>query len=86
MVHDKPHNKSFVLALHVFALSLFVILAVVKTIPFTAIIAMLILVVRAFKGILYPAPHVTAKVIGLTELAIGIAYVLTVSVDYWLLL
>jgi hypothetical protein len=86
MVHGKPHNKSFALGLHIFALCLFGILAVVKAISFTAIIAMLILVIRAFKGILHPAPHVTAKVIGLTELAIGIVYILTVSVGYWLLL
>jgi hypothetical protein len=86
MVHDKPHNKSFALALHIFALCLFVLLVVVKVIPFTVIIAMSILVVRAFKGMLHPAPHVTAKVIGLTELAIGIVYILTVSVGYWLLL
>jgi hypothetical protein len=86
MVHSKPHNKSFALTLHIFALCLFGILAGVKAIPFTVIIAMLILVVRAFKGILFPAPQVTAKVIGLTELAIGIVYILTVSVGYWLLL
>jgi hypothetical protein len=86
MVHDKPHNKSFVLALHIVALCLFVILAVVKAIPFTVVIAMMILIVRAFKGILRPALNVTAKIIGLTELAIGIVYILTVSGGYWLLL
>lgn len=86
MVYGKAHSKLPTLGLHLVALCLFGILALFNLIPLAAIVALLLLVLRACKGILFPASSVTAKVIGLTELAIGIVYVMTVSLGYWLLL
>ena len=86
MAYGKAPNGSFVLGLHLFVTGIFTMLAFYNWIPFLVVVAMLILTVRAFKGILFPAVHVTPKVIGFTELAFGIMYVLVVAVGYWMLL
>jgi hypothetical protein len=86
MVYGKLHSKAVVFGLHLIALGMLMALAVYNLIPSLAVIAMLLLVFRAFRGILRPAPQVTPKKIGFTELAYGIAYVLLVSFGYWMLL
>ncbi|MDQ7027718.1 MAG: YwiC-like family protein [Anaerolineae bacterium] len=83
MAYGKPHNKHFALGLHIMALVIFTIFVFYDLMPVVTVLAMLILVIRAFKGILAPAPQVTPKIIGFTELAFGMIYVLVVSFGYW---
>lgn len=79
----KPAGRGITLGGHGIALAAVGGLAVSSSLPFTAVIAMLILTGRSVVGLSSMRKQRPPKVIGFQELAYGLAFVALLAIGYW---
>jgi hypothetical protein len=84
IIHNKPRIKPPVYIVHSISIIIAVGLVIFHQAPIISILAVILLLIRAIKGIEFPAENVKAKTIGITEIIIGLTYVLILAIGYWL--
>ena len=82
--HGRPINTLMPTVWHLLALAVVIALAWVDLLPWTAVVAMLVLVGRCIIMLLPQRPRVAIKTLGFMELGLGFLTVLLIAVGYWL--
>ena len=84
LAFKRSHNKVLVYWLHLGALIFLLVLSQQGYIPVLSLSAMVMLSIRAYKGLAFPKEGVKPKAIGFGEMGFGFAYTLLVAVGYWI--
>lgn len=84
MAFNKPHSKASAYGVHIIALFVFIWLVMRRLIPMLSIAAILMLLARTIKGLVFPKAGIKPKVIGFSEMGFGFAYTLILAIGYWM--
>jgi hypothetical protein len=82
--HGRPVNTLMPTVWHLLALAVVIALAWVDLLPWTAVLAMVMLLGRCIIMLLPQRPRVAIKTLGFSEMGLGILTVFLVAVGYWL--
>ncbi len=82
--HGRPVNTMMPTIWHLLALAVVTGLAWAKLLPWLAVSAMVVLLIRCIIMLLPQRPRVAIKTLGFSELGLGILTTLLVAVGYWL--
>ena len=82
LLHGKQASPSGVIFVHLLAVLFVVALATVQLAPYAAVLAMFILLVRASVGFSKSDRQITAKKIGMREVAFGAVTIFLVTIGY----
>ena len=82
--YGRPVNRWQPVLWHLLALALIAWMAWAALLPWTAVLAMAVLLIRCIYMLLPQRPRVSVKVIGFSELGLGLFTVLLVAIGYWI--
>lgn len=82
LLHGRSPSKSVVIAAHLLAMFVVMVLSSAKVAPFLAVVAVVMLLIRALIGFSRSDRNATAKQLGLGELAFGSVTIILIAVGY----